>query len=86
MACIPVPSLPFPVLPAPLSLSPPLPPTPPTVPGAILCCKLPPVPPPPIPIPIPPLILNPALLASLNAFIDQARAYINSLPLKCPVE
>jgi hypothetical protein len=31
------------------------------------CCKLPVIPPITIPIPIPPLVLNPAVIATINA-------------------
>ena len=85
MGCIPVPSISIPTLPAPLTLSPPIP----TIPDLgipNLCCKLPVQIPPIPPIPIPALILNPAVVATLQAYVKALTAYIDSLPFKCPAE
>jgi hypothetical protein len=81
--CIQGPVLPLPTLPAPLSLSPPVPPALPGIPG--LCCKLPislAIP----PIPIPSAVLNPAVIATLNGYIAVMKAYLRALPLPCPKE
>jgi hypothetical protein len=82
--CLKAPTVPVPQLPAPLSLAPPSPPSLPTIPG--LCCKMPPILPPLPPIPIPALILNPAVIATLNAFIATALGFVNSLAIPCPLE
>jgi hypothetical protein len=83
MPCFPGPVVPFPTLPAPLSLSPPAVPDVPQPPG--LCCKLPPLTTPPIPIPIPAQILTP-LITTLNGFVAVVKAYLLLKPIKCPLE
>lgn len=83
MPCITTPTLPIPQLPAPLSISIELP-----IPSISigLCCKLP-IPPIPIPpIPLPAVVLNPAIIATLNAYIRTAVEYISSIPLNCPLD
>lgn len=83
MACLEFPAVTAPTLPEPLSL------TLPSVSVSFdleLCCKLPPIPLQIPPIPLPPIILNSAVIAALNAFIQQAITYINLLPLECPLE
>jgi hypothetical protein len=84
MSCIKVPAVPVPPLPAGISLTPPPLPVVPTIPG--LCCKLPPLPDIVPPIPIPVATINAAFITALRVYIDQAVAYINSLPPKCPTE
>lgn len=83
MPCLKLPAVTAPTLPAPLSLALSLP----SVSFNIdLCCKLPPIPTPIPPIPIPPLILNPAIIAALNAFITQVVEFINAQSVPCPIE
>lgn len=82
--CLKLPTLPIPQLPAPLTLTLPALPELPGLPA--FCCKLPPLPISIPPIPIPSLILNPAVIATLNAFITSALSYINSLAISCPLE
>lgn len=84
MACVPIPVVPEPTLPAPLGVTPPPIPDVPGIPN--LCCKLPLPPIPPIPISIPPTVLSPAFIATLNAYLKVAVDYINSLHPKCPLE
>lgn len=84
MACIALPAVAIPTLPAPLTLTAPVPSL--TIPDVSLCCKLPPLPISIPPIPIPSAILNPAVIAALNAFVKQMTSYINALPLSCPLE
>lgn len=84
MACIELPDVSAPVLPPPLTITPPSL----TTPGLDinLCCKMPPISIPSVPLAIPPIILNPAVIATLNAYIASAVDYINSLSLPCPLE
>lgn len=83
MPCLKLPTVTAPTLPAPLSLALSLP----SVSFDLnLCCKLPPVPIPLPPIPLPAVVLNPAIIATLNAFIGQVVTYINSLSVPCPIE
>jgi hypothetical protein len=82
--CLTLPAPTLPKLPAPLSISLPAIPAIPGLPN--LCCKLPPIPIPPIPIALPALILNPAVIATLNANIAIVQSYLRALPLKCPLE
>jgi len=56
------------------------------LPDITFCCKLPPLPISIPPIPIGSLILNPGLIATLNGYITAANAYLNSMPLSCPLE
>lgn len=83
-ACIALPIGTLPTLPSPLSLTAPALPSVPGLPD--LCCKLPPLPVSLPPIPIPPLILNSAVITTLNATIALVQAFLVSLPLKCPLE
>lgn len=84
MSCVPIPTTPIPTLPSPLTLgvAPPLPPEL-DIPG--LCCKLPPIPIPPLPIPIPAIGLAP-VMAVMNELVGKLTAFVNSLPLSCPLE
>lgn len=82
--CIQGPAIAIPPLPTGFTISPPVLPTLPGIPE--LCCKLPPIPIQLPPIPIPSLILNSAVIAALNVYIQTALTYINSLPLECPLE
>jgi hypothetical protein len=50
------------------------------------CCKLPVIPPITIPIPIPPLVLNPVVIATINAALQTIDAYLDLLALPCPRE
>lgn len=84
MPCITTPTLPVPQLPAPLSLALP------TLPGISVdvpfCCKLP-LPPVAIPpIPLPAILLNPAVIATLNGYIKAAVEYISAIPFECPLD
>lgn len=85
MGCVSVPTIPLPTLPAPLSISPPIP----TVPDLgipNLCCKLP-VQIPDIPaIPIPALVLNPTVIQTLQTYVRQVTTYIDAIPFRCPAE
>lgn len=84
MACIPLPAVTPPVLPAPFSIAPP---APPAISVALTaCCKLSVIPPLTIPIPIPPLVLNPAVIATINAALQTVDAYLDALALPCPRE
>ena len=83
MPCITTPKLPIPELPAPLSISVTLP-----IPSLSLglCCKMP-IPPIPLPpIPLPALILNPAVIATLNSYVRAACEYVSSIPFDCPLD
>lgn len=83
MPCIPSPKLPIPSLPAGISISVPLPPLPSiSLDGA--CCILPTLQTPKIPIPLPPLVVNPALVATLRAGLAAIEAYEAAIPLDCP--
>lgn len=86
MPCIGIPAPVAPTLPAPFTI-------PETInlgissPGVNLCCKLPPVPIPPIPLPLPgQLFALPGVVAVLLSGLDVIAAFVNQLPLKCPVE
>ena len=83
MPCLATPSVTLPTLPAPLTLAPP---ALPDITLPTFCCKLPPIPIQIPPIPIPPLLLNPAIIATLNGYIAVLQSYLQSLPLKCPLE
>lgn len=86
MSCIPVPTEALPPLPIPFSI--PALVVPPIGIGELtLCCKLPPIATPPIPIPIPSVLFTvPGLATAMSAAVAAVTAYINALPLKCPVE
>lgn len=84
MPCLKGPTISPPTLPSPLSID--LPSGPGFTFDIDLCCKTPPVSIPFPPIPIPPIILNPAVIAVLNAQIAIVVAFINSLSLPCPLE
>lgn len=85
MSCITIPKLPLPTLPPGI-----------TIPGigidlgitfaVDLCCKIPPVKIPLPPVGISPTILNPGVIATLNAAIQSLQSYLHSIPLKCPLE
>jgi hypothetical protein len=84
MACIPIPTVAPPTLGLGLSL---LPPALPSINfGADLCCKLLQFSIVPPPIPLPPLVLNPAVLAALGPVFAAINAYLDALPLDCPLE
>lgn len=85
MACIALPPITIPDI-SPLSFTPPIPDIP-EIPGLPnLCCKLPPIPIQIPPIPIPTLVLSTTIMETLQEAVDQMLAYINSLPLDCPLE
>ncbi len=84
MPCLTIPVPTLPTLPSPLSLSPPPLPPIPNLPN--ICCKLPPLPISIPPIRIPSLILNPAIIATLNGYIAAAQAYLVAMPIACPIE
>lgn len=83
MACLPLPTVPFPELPFPLTLG-----------AAIpsfefdpnLCCKLLPFPVVIPPIPLPVGVLNPGVVALVQANLQSMTAYFDALPFKCPRE
>ncbi len=84
MPCLKLPTVTAPTLPAPFTLG---------LPGLSgltfdinLCCKLPPVSLPIPPIPLPAVVLNPAVIATLNSAISAVVTYINSLSVPCPIE
>ena len=83
MACIPIPDVPVPTLPAGISITP-------TLPSqdfdAALCCKVLQIEIKPPPIPIPPLLLNPAVNAVIATTIKGVQDYIDALPHDCPKE
>lgn len=83
MACISV-ALEFPTLPSPLSLTPPSPP--PINVSLQLCCKKPILAASTPPVPFAAAILNPTVIAIINAQLALAEAYIDNLPIKCPRE
>lgn len=71
-----------PTLPAPLTLEPP--PLPP-LPTAKLCCKVEiEIPIPPILFPGAPLIINPALVAVINANLALVKVYLDQIEVPCP--
>lgn len=81
MACIPVPAVVVPTLPAPLSIDfgalPSI-----STPG--LCCNLlAPITLVP-PIPLPAAVLNPAVLATINAALHQVQDFLDHLEVPCP--
>lgn len=84
MACLELPDAPIPTLPSPLSLSPPAIPDAPGLPD--YCCKLPIPPTPPIPIKIPSVLINTTFTTTLEAYIEVAKTYIDSLAFTCPLE
>ncbi len=83
MACVPIPDIPIPTLPDGISLAP-------SFPSqsfdAALCCKVLDLEIKPPPIPIPPLLLNPAVNATIAATIKAVQDYIDKLPHDCPKE
>ena len=85
MPCIPLPTVTLPSLPAGLSLSPPPLPVLPTLPQPP-CCTIPPV---PFSIPQVSLTLpvNPVIMVTLAAALDEVRelalSYLRSIPLPC---
>ena len=83
MACVPLPKVEVPKLPAPLSIAPSVP----TLSfDAALCCKVLPFPLATPAIPLPPLLVNPALIAIVNQTMSKVTAFINSLSIPCPKE
>lgn len=84
MACLPIPVLPFPVLPAGFSISPPSPYPLPYPPG--ICCQVIGFPIPTPPITLPPFIVNSTFIAALNAAMSVVKTYTDAIPLKCPKE
>ena len=51
-----------------------------------LCCKILPFPIATPPIPFPPLVLNPGVIAALNAQITLLNAYFDAFAFDCPLE
>lgn len=83
MPCIPIPKLALPSVPTGINLSPTLPTfNPPGIPN--FCCLTPPRIPPFPPLPLPPLVVNPAFVATIEAAIEAAESYIASLEPECP--
>ncbi len=85
MSCVPIPDVPVPTLPEPLSIPIPEPPTVPELPE-LFCCKLPIPPIPPLPVKLGPIIVNSGVIAILNVYVARMQAYIHSIPNKCPLE
>lgn len=83
MACVPLPKVEVPKLPAPLTIEP-------TVPefsfAPALCCKVLPFPLATPPIPLPPGTINPAVIAIVNNATAQITKFLNSLTIPCPKE
>lgn len=83
MACVPIPDIPVPTLPAGISLTP-------TLPSfdfdENLCCKILQLELKPPPIPIPPLLLNPGVNAAIASTVKGVQDYIDRLPHDCPKE
>lgn len=82
MGCISI-AIDLPTLPAPWSIEPPA--LPDIEANAAICCfeveiSI------PIPIPIPALLINPTVILLLNAAFDVVEAYIDALPLDCPLD
>jgi len=84
MGCLPLPPIPFPVLPAGFSITPPDPYPKPYPPG--ICCQVIGFPVPSPPLPLPPFVVNPAFIAALTAAMKTVQAYVDAIPLKCPKE
>ena len=83
MACVPIPDVPVPELPAGISIAP-------TFPSqdfdASLCCKILNIPITVPPIPIPPLLLNPAVNTAIATAIKGIQDYLDKLQHDCPKE
>lgn len=84
MACVPIPQVPNPELPFPLTIAPPETPDPGF--SADLCCKILAFTIPTPPIPLPPGTVNPATAALITSNLAAVQAYLDALPLKCPRE
>lgn len=84
MSCIPIPHVPTPTLPFPLTIG--LPPLPGFSGEINLCCKILAIDIPPLPLPIPPLMINPAVVEVIKSTIATINAYIDKLPFDCPLE
>lgn len=82
MACLELPATPFPTLPGGLTLGAAMPGT---VLDPALCCKLL-----PFPVVVPPVALgvslSPVIVAALNTALTALNAYMDALPIKCPIE
>jgi len=83
MACVPLPKVEAPKLPAPLTITP-------SVPefsfDPALCCKVLPFPLATPPVPLPPGTLNPAVVAIVTNAMSQVTKFLNSLSIPCPKE
>lgn len=83
MACVPLPKVAAPTLPAPLSIAP-------SVPTLSfdpdLCCKVLPFPLATPPVPLPAGTINPAVIAIVTNAMAQIQTYLNSLSIPCPKE
>lgn len=84
MPCVPIPVLPFPVLPAGFSISPPSPYPRPYPPG--ICCQIFNISSVGPPIPLPSLIVNSTFIAALTVAMKTVQTYIDTIPLNCPKE
>lgn len=83
MPCVSAPKPPIPSLPGGIKLEVPIP----SVPNASVpnvCCTLPGLPSISIPTPLPPLLVNPAFVATLRAALSAAHDFFDQLPLTCP--
>lgn len=83
MACIPLPKAPRVTSPFPFSIEPPELPS--ASPSLTVCCKLFAFPI-KVPLPLGPLVINPGVIATVNAAMDVVDAFIDSLAFECPRE
>lgn len=81
MSCVPIPIPALPDFPTGLDLTPPA--TPPFSGDINVCCKLVSFAIPSIPI-VPPISINSAALAALNAKKSLVQAWLNSIAIDCP--
>jgi hypothetical protein len=83
MACVPIPPLPLIELPPGITLGASVP----TLSfDETLCCKIASFSFATPPIPLPPLVLQPAIIATINTALAALAAYHASLPFDCPLE
>lgn len=89
MGCLVLPIPPLPTLPPGIGLGIPIP-GPPDLNLPDFCCKSPDInkfikantP----PLPYPYVLLNPAVIATLNGYITAVNTYLRSIPINCPLE
>lgn len=83
MACIELPKIELPRLPAPLSIEPPS--LPALSADVTICCKLVAFRFGPY-VPLGPLVINPGVIALINAAADAVEGFLDAIPLECPRE